>query len=149
MKPLYLLLLIIFLFPVSIFAQVDSNRTHQDSVTKEIVKKDSSRPKPVVPKIRHTIKIADTVFVVPIDSLQVKDSLRVQDSLKLLRQHIADSIQRKLEQEKRLQAQNIKDGEKKTFVGKEWLFYYLVLLLILFGLLRRVFAKYLDRKSVV
>src|ERR1044071_7973428 len=51
-------------------------------------------------------------------------------------------LQRKLEEERRLKAQNIKDGEKKIFVGKEWLFYYLVLLLILFGLLRRAFGKY-------
>jgi hypothetical protein len=36
----------------------------------------------------------------------------------------------------------LKEGDKKLFQGKEYLFYYLIFLLILFGFLRRAFAKY-------
>jgi len=141
MKQLYLLLLSICLYPITVFAQVDSNRVQQDSLRKDTLQRDSARPKPIVPRVRDTTKI-EAVQVVQVDSVRIKDSLRIQDSLKLVQQHIADSVQKKLAEEKRLQASNLKDGEKKTFIGKEWLFYYLVLLLILFGLLRRAFAKY-------
>jgi Domain of unknown function (DUF4271) len=37
-----------------------------------------------------------------------------------------------------------KEGELKNFQGKEWLFYLVVLLLILYGLLRRLFPKYFS-----
>jgi len=75
-----------------------------------------------------------------IDSLQLKDSIRVKDSLRLVQQ-AADSLQKKLT-EKQLPVQVLKEGDKKIFTGKEYLFYYLIFLLILFGLLRRAFAKY-------
>ena len=136
MKHFYLLLLVVCLYPISIFGQVDSNATQKDSLPKQTLKTDTTKPRPVIPRIKDTTRIA-------IDSSNIQvDSLRIKDSLRLTQQHITDSIQRKLEEEKRLQLQNIKDGERKTFIGKEWLFYYLVLLLILFGLLRRAFAKY-------
>ena len=142
MKQLYLLFIISCLCPIAIFSQVDSNVTQKDSLPKQILKPDTLRPKPVVPKIKDTIRVAIDSSNIQVDSLRIKDSLRIQDSLKLAQQHISDSIQRKLEEEKKIQLQNIKEGEIKTFIGKEWLFYYLVLLLILFGLLRRAFAKY-------
>jgi hypothetical protein len=141
MKQLYLLLLLICLYPVTILAQVDSNRVQQDSLQKDTARRDTTRLKPIAPRIRDTTKVEQPLFL-PVDSLRIKDSLRMQDSLRLAQQHIADSIQKKTAEEKRLQLSNLKDGEKKIFVGKEWLFYYLVLLLILFGLLRRAFAKY-------
>jgi len=121
---------------------VDSNATQKDSLPKQILKTDTTKPKPVIHKIKDTTRVVIDSSNIQVDSLRIKDSLRVQDSLKLIGQHVTDSIQRKLEEEKRLQLQNVKDGERKIFVGKEWLFYYLVLILILFGLLRRAFAKY-------
>lgn len=141
MKQLYLFLLFVFLYPVIIFAQVDTNKVVQDSLRKDTLQKDTLAPRRIVSKPRDTIRAAE-IPQVQIDSLQLKDSLRIRDSLRLAQQHIADSIQKRQAEEKRLQLSNLKDGDKKTFVGKELLFYYLVLLLILFGLLRRVFAKY-------
>jgi hypothetical protein len=132
MKHLYPLLLVFCLYPAAVFAQVDSTSEQTDSL-----RKDSLRPKP------RTIRNADStrVFkpaILPGDSLLVKDSARIKDSL-LVRQ-TADSLQKKLTEQ--LPAQILKEGDKKTFTGKEYLFYYLVFLLILFGLIRRAFAKY-------
>jgi hypothetical protein len=73
------------------------------------------------------------------DSLHFKDSLRVIDSLRSV--HVSDSLKRNLS-ERQVPAQILKEGDKKVFQGKEYLFYYLIFLLILFGLLRRAFAKY-------
>jgi hypothetical protein len=134
MKHLYPLLLFICLYPASIFAQVDSTSNQTDSL-----RKDSVKPKP------RTIRITDSTRVIRptilhIDSLQLKDSVRIKDSLQLIQQ-AADSIQKKVT-EKQLPVQILKDGEKKIFTGKEYLFYYLIILFILFGLLRRAFAKY-------
>jgi Domain of unknown function (DUF4271) len=134
MKHFYPLLLIICLYPAAIFAQVDSTNHQTDSL-----RKDSLRPKP------RTIRITDSTRVIKptilrMDSLQLKDSIRIKDSIRLVQQ-TADSLQKRLA-EKQLPAQILKEGEKKTFTGKEYLFYYLIFLLILFGLLRRAFAKY-------
>jgi hypothetical protein len=134
MKHLYSLLFFICLYPAAIFAQADSTNTQTDSL-----RKDSLRPKP------HPKKIADsstvTIKVIfQIDSLHIKDSLRVMDSLRLAQQ-ASDSLKRKLA-EKQMPVQILKEGDKKVFSGKEYLFYYLVFLFILFGLLRRAFAKY-------
>jgi len=134
MKHLYPFLLLICLYPAAIFAQVDSTNNQTDSL-----QKDSLRPKP------RTIRIKDSTRVIKpttlhIDSLQLKDSIRVKDSLRLVQQ-AADSLQKKLT-EKQLPVQVLKEGDKKIFTGKEYLFYYLIFLLILFGLLRRAFAKY-------
>lgn len=137
MKQLYLLFLLICLYPISIFSQVDTNKVLQDSLPKDTVKRDTVRSKPFVPR-RDTIR----EISIPIDSVRIKDSLRIQDSLKLVQQQINDSIQKKLIQDEKLKASNLKDGVKKSFTGKELIFYYLVFLLILFGLLRRAFAKY-------
>ena len=134
MKTFYPLLLFICLYPAAIFAQVDTTNNPPDTL-----RKDSLRPKP------RTVRITDPTRVVEpttlhIDSLQLKDSVRIKDSLQLVQQ-VADSLQKKLA-EKQLPVQILKDGEKKIFTGKEYLFYYLIILFILFGLLRRAFAKY-------
>ena len=133
MKQVYLLLLFCFLYPLIGFTQTDSNLVQQDTI-----KKDTIRPRPR-PIARDTATRIETPGVT-IDSLQIQDSIRIADSLQLIKQ-TADSIQKKLEEQKNPK-QVLKDGEKKIFIGKEWLFYYLVLLLIIFGLLRRAFAKY-------
>jgi len=132
MKHLYPLLLVFCLYPAAVFAQVDSTNEQTDSL-----RKDSLRAKP------RTIRNADTTRVIKpatvhSDSLLVKDSARIKDSL-LVRQ-TADSLRKKLTEQ--LPAQILKEGDKKIFTGKEYLFYYLIFLLILFGLIRRAFAKY-------
>ena len=134
MKHLYPLLFFICLFPADILAQTDSTGSQRDSL-----QKDSLIPRANQVRIqRPRNKIDSSIF--KIDSLRLKDSLLKQDSLRLVQQ-AAGSIQKKLAAEKS-PAQDLKEGEKKFFFGKEYLFYYLVFLLILFGLLRRVFAKY-------
>ena len=135
MKHFYPLLLLVCFCPASIFAQVDSTNSVVDSL-----RKDSVRPKPP-----RTIKIADPTKVIDstillADSLRLKDSLRIRDSLRSV-QLAADSLQKEMN-EKLLSVQSLKNGDKKIFTGKEYLFYYLIFLLILFGLLRRAFAKY-------
>jgi Domain of unknown function (DUF4271) len=134
MKHLYPLLLLICLYPAAIFAQVDSTNIQTDSL-----RKDSIRPKPRIIKITNSTKLMDSA-ILHIDSLLLKDSIRVNDSLRSVQQ-AADSLQIKLA-ENQLPIQILKEGDKKIFTGKEYLFYYLIFLLILFGLLRRAFAKY-------
>jgi len=136
MKHLYPLLFFIFFYPVALFGQVDSNAVQQDTL-----REDSIRPKPKPRIIRDSTRKIDSslLSIPPIDSVQIKDSLYINDSLRSL-QHSIDSIHSKPNETK--STQFLKEGEKKIFIGKEWLFYYLILLLILFGLLRRAFAKY-------
>jgi hypothetical protein len=134
MKQLYLFSLLFCLLPATVFCQEDSAKRQIDSL-----QKDSVRLKPITHKVKDTLQQIDTSHF-KIDSLKIQDSLRIADSLKAALQS-ADSIQRKIN-EKKISAQALKEGDKKIFVGKEWLFYYLVFLLILFGLLRRAFAKY-------
>lgn len=135
MKHLYPLLLFIFLYPVALVAQVDSNAVQQDTL-----RQDSARPKPKPRIIRDSIKRIDSLGlpILQIDSVRIKDSLRISDSLRLI-QHATDSLQKLNEARP---AEILKEGVKKVFIGKEWLFYYLTLLLIILGLLRRAFAKY-------
>ena len=134
MKHLKLLLLFICLYPASIFAQADSSNNQTDTL-----RKDSLRPKPHPNKNTGSTGVT-TKGVFQIDSLQIKDSLRVLDSLRSA-QRASDSLKRKLA-EQQVPAQILKEGDKKVFQGKEYLFYYIIFLLILFGLLRRAFAKY-------
>ena len=132
MKHLYPLLFLICLYPADILAQTDSTTAQRDSL-----KTDSLIPKFNRAKIQKPKNEIDSL-IFKTDSLQIKDSIRIQDSLHL---EAADSIQKKLNADK-LPVQDLKEGDRKIFSGKEYLFYYLVFLLIVFGLLRRVFAKY-------
>jgi hypothetical protein len=132
MKHLYPLLFFICLSPATIFAQSDSTTGQRDSLQNDSLIPRLNKVKIQKPKAKIDSSILKT------DSLNIKDSIRIQDSLRL---QVADSVQKQINPEK-LPAQNLKEGDKKIFLGKELLFYYLVFLLILFGLLRRVFAKY-------
>lgn len=134
MKHLKLILLFICLYPASIFAQTDSVTNQTDSLPK-----DSLKPKLIPKKVTDTTR-AVSKAILQIDSLHIKDSLRILDSLRLV-QETSDSLKRKSE-ESQTPVQVLKEGDKKVFHGKEYLFYYLVFLFILFGLLRRAFAKY-------
>ena len=133
MKHLKLLLLFICLYPASIFAQADSSNNQTDTL-----RKDSLRPKPHPKKNTDSTGVT-TRAIFQIDSLHIKDSLRIIDSVRLAQQ-ASDSFKRLAE--KQIPVQILKEGDKKVFTGKEYLFYYLIFLFILFGLLRRVFAKY-------
>jgi len=134
MKQLYPLLFLICFSPVAIFAQVDSTTIQRDTLQKDTF---PQRPKPRI--IRDSTRVTN-VPIFPVDNLRIKDSLRIEDSLWLVKQ-AADSIQKKLNGQNAPQ-RILKDGDKKLFSGKELLFYYLVFLFILFGLMRRAFAKY-------
>jgi len=134
MKHLNLLLLFICLYPVAIFAQADSTSNQTDSL-----RKDTLRPKPKPKRIADSTRVTTSKTIFQIDSLRLKDSLRIIDSLRSAQQ-ISDSLERIAE--KQTPAQVLKEGDKKVFSGKEYLFYYLIFLFILFGLLRRAFAKY-------
>ncbi len=134
MKHLNLLLFFICLYPAVIFAQADSINNQTDSL-----RKDSLRPKPKPKKITDSTRVT-TRAIFQIDSLHLKDSLRVIDSLRLAQQ-VSDSLERELAK-KQVPVQILREGNKKVFFGKEYLFYYLIFLFILFGLLRRAFAKY-------
>jgi Domain of unknown function (DUF4271) len=133
MKHLYPLLLFVCVYPAAIFAQADSTNKQTDSL-----RKDSLRPKPRTIRKIDSTSVTDP-GILHIDSLQLKDSIRVKDSLRSVQQ-AADSLQKKLAEQS--SPKILKDGDKKNFTGKEYLFYYLIFLLILFGLLRRAFAKY-------
>ena len=134
MKQLYPLLFFVCLYSADVFGQVDSTRSQNDSL-----QRDSLKPQLKPVSVRDSVRVINTP-VFPIDSSGIKDSLRIADSLKMIQQ-IADSLQKTIN-EKKTTEQNLREGDKKNFVGKEWLFYYLILLFILFGFLRRAFAKY-------
>ena len=87
MKHFYPLLLLIFLCPVAIYAQVDSNTLQQDTLRKDTL--------PTIPRTvpRNDIKRQMDSSIVQPDSLKVEDSVRVQDSLRLAAL-AADSIQK-------------------------------------------------------
>lgn len=134
MKHLYPLILLISLYPASIFAQDDSTNNQTGSL-----RKDSLRLRPLTIKIKDSTRVFEPA-ILRIDSLQLRDSLRIKDSLQLVQQ-AADSLQKKVA-EKQMPVQILREGDKKVFTGEEYLFYYLIFLFILFGLLRRAFAKY-------
>src|SRR5688572_23560605 len=125
MKHLYPLLFLICLYPADILAQTDSTTGQRDSL-----KTDSLIPKFNPAKIRKLKNEIDS-SIFKTDSLKIKDSLRIEDSLHSAQQ-AADSIQKKLNAGK-IPAQDLKEGDRKIFSGKEYLFYYLVFLLIVFG----------------
>lgn len=133
MKQLYPFLLLICLLPTAVFGQQDSIIRQNDSS-----QKDSLKPRLTPGRVKSPVQVIDTSLL-QLDSLKIKDSLRVVDSLRVIRDG-TDSIRRV--NETKLREQILKEGDKKSFVGKELLFYYLILLLIVFGLLRRAFAKY-------
>jgi len=132
MKQIYSLVFFCFFSTGFAVAQTDSAAAKRDSL-----QKDSLR--------RKTIStITDSLpnsaqLILQTDSLKIKDSIRVQDSIRLV-QRLTDSLQKKMQQIQTLQ--NLKDGEGRIFYGKEYLFYYLIFLFLLFGLIRRAFSKY-------
>ncbi len=126
MKHCYLILFCC-LFTAAIFAQAGSAVAKKDSIRKDNI-----------PGKLDSLRIKD--FTAMADSLSsITDSLLPNDSQRaLLSPH-------SLQEKKEIKVSAIdftKEGEKKSFTGKELLFYYLVFLFLLFGLLRRAFEKY-------
>ena len=142
MKQLYPILFFILLSPVSIFSQVDSASANPDIIPSRIEqpKPDTLKPKPRIARIADSTTSIDANGLQINDSLFITDSLRQMDSLHAL--FIADSLKIATAAAIKAQQGQLKDGEQKPFIGKESLFYYIMFLLILFGLLRRAFEKY-------
>jgi hypothetical protein len=128
MKQFYLLLFFSTFLSSALFAQEDSVEVKKDSLPKKsfIQKTDTL-------KTTNTLRVADT--------LQVKSDSLFNDSLRLVQ--ASDSLKRAAVK-KSTPAETHKEGEQKFFSGKEYLFYYLIFLLLLFGLLRLAFAKYFS-----
>ena len=118
----YFIFLLIFISIFSFFgaAQTDSSFLRTDTLRKDTVKP-VKKPDPVndsLPRIVDSTIIADSLLIIATDSvlLTTKTKAIIKDETKA--------------------------GETKIFSGKEDLFYYLIFLLLLFGLLRIAFTKY-------
>lgn len=130
MKKFYSLLFFVFFCAGIVAAQTDSAAIKKDSLLK-----DSLRQRTI---LFSTDSLEKTVSGLRAeDSLKVKDSLRTLDSIKQVHR-AADSLQ-KLQQRTE---ENLKEGKSRIFYGKEQLFYFLVFLVLLFGVIRRAFSKY-------
>jgi hypothetical protein len=126
MMRLSYLVLIFFTGNILLPAQQDSLLQRNDSMQK--------KPIPVLPDSVIRKKI-----VVQLDTiLKTGDSLTNADSVVVPLK--SDSAQKKIISV--VPVDERKKGTDKSFWGKEILFYYLLFLLLLFGLLRRAFEKY-------
>jgi hypothetical protein len=111
-------------------AQSDSAGLRKDSLPQDsLVKKPIEETKPAL------LTDAGSPGMIT-DSLFIADSLRRQDSIKNV-QLAVDSLKQVMQP-----GQNLKEGDTRILSGKEVIFYYLIFLFLLFGLLRQVFAKY-------
>ena len=120
MKNIYCLLFFYCFISSTVFAQADTVRFKPDSL-----QRDTTR------LVNDTSAAKDTLLI-PADSTLIRDSLQ-----KLAADSAAKSILVKTVTEKESHT-----GVARIFSGKEYLFYYLVFLLLLFGLLRLAFTKY-------
>lgn len=128
MKHLFLILVSCF-FSTVFFAQADSAAAKKDSILK-----DSIPGKPDLLQIKDSTAVADSLP-------SMTDSLLLNDSLQGLQ---PSGLLQNKQVKKTSETDFLKEGEKKSFSGKERLFYYLVFLFLLFGLLRRAFEKYFS-----
>lgn len=147
MKQVCLFLFFFQLIPFFLFSQDDSTIQKRDTNsirtdTNRIiqVKPDTSKPKRIIQPVPDTTNNTDTTLILN-NSLFLADSLRRVDSLRSI--FIADSL-KKMTATQQTKRDDLKDGITKNFEGKELLFYFLVLLLIIFGFLRRAFPKYFS-----
>ena len=135
MKHFYSLFLILFILPVVSNAQVDTiKKPAADTIIKDSVsiRKDSIRSK------KDTI-IKKVTKPAPPDTTIIRDTLpTIKDTLP---SRFTDSVSQKTVVDSLVKSET-KISSRKTFTGKELLFYYLVFLFLLFGLLREAFPKY-------
>jgi hypothetical protein len=116
------LLFILFLITSIAIAQTDSVSAKQDSLQNNL-----------------PVKVNDSLPVV--DSMQVmRDSTFIADSLA---KRSRDSVLAK-QKEIRIIEKVTKDGVVKIFTSKEKIFYYLIFLFLLLGLLRQAFTQYFN-----
>jgi hypothetical protein len=121
MRHFYFLLLFSLFISVAAKAQTDSVLAKPDSL-----KRDS------VQRVRDSITITDSVLIKS-NSAAITDSMWLQqDSLPPLQPAEA------------LIKTETRSGDPKFFSGKEDFFYYLIFLLLLFGFLKILFAKYFN-----
>jgi hypothetical protein len=135
MKSFYFLFFILFILTAAANAQVDTiKKPSQDTINRDSV---STRKDSISPKRDSTVK--KVVKPAIQDTIIIKDSLPIiEDSLPT---PITDSIPKKTIVDSLIKSET-KISSRKTFTGKELLFYYLVFLFLLFGLLREAFPKY-------
>jgi uncharacterized protein DUF4271 len=135
MKSFYFLFFILFILTAAANAQVDTiKKPSQDTINRDSV---STRKDSISPKRDSIVK--RVVKPVIQDTIIIKDSLPIiEDSLPT---SITDSIPKKTIVDSLIKSET-KISSRKTFTGKELLFYYLVFLFLLFGLLREAFPKY-------
>ena len=128
MKNFYFLFFIFFTLTAVANAQVDTiKKPPQDTINKDSVatRKDSIKPKKDS-VVKRVIKPA------------IPDTIIIKDSLPSV---IIDSTPQKTVVDSLIKSET-KISSRKTFTGKELLFYYLVFLFLLFGFLREAFPKY-------
>ncbi len=116
--------LVFFSFLITVYAPAQTDTTHAKP---DSLKKDS------ILLSRDSTGVKDSILAIK-DSTFVRDSSAVSATDSVIRKPAAKTAVEK----------EIKNGSLKIFVGKEYLFYYLVFLLLLFGLLRMAFAKYFN-----
>lgn len=120
MKNIFCLLFFCCFILLTAFSQADSGFLKQDSLKKDTIS-----------LVKDTSAVIDSV-------LSIMDSTRVKDSLQKV---TADSVLKSYH----VKADNeTKTGESRIFSGKEFLFYYLIFLFLLFGLMRMAFEKYFN-----
>jgi hypothetical protein len=120
--------LLFSLLSVAAWSQSDSLPGKKDTLIK-----DSLSPSDVPVLITDSLLQADTLNR-PVDSLTLDSLRQVQ---------VADSL-KKIRQQNQVTQIVKKEGVIKNFTGKEWLFYYFIFMLLMFGLLRRAFSKYFN-----
>jgi len=122
MKYIYCLLFFCYFISLTAFSQADTGYSKPDSLNKDTVS-----------KAKDTITVNDSLFI-SMDSTVLKDSI-----LKLA----ADSALKNTHVKTQAEIET-KTGESRIFSGKEYIFYYLIFLFLLFGFMRMAFEKYFN-----
>jgi hypothetical protein len=123
MKPFYFLLFFICSIPVFAAAQTDSVTVKPDSLKKKSVQ-----------SVKDSGAVKDSMLLAS-DSAATSDSMQMKGMTdSIIAKPAADTLMKR----------ETKSGAGKIFSGKEYLFYYLLFLFLLFGWFRRAFAKYFN-----
>ena len=122
MKYIFCLLIFCCFISFNAFTQVDTVFSKPDSL-----KKDSTS------LVKVPVIVNDSMLI-PFDSTFIIDSLKKSASDSVISN---SNVQPQAENE-------TKTGVSRIFSGKEYLFYYLIFLFLLFGLMRMAFEKYFN-----
>jgi hypothetical protein len=107
---------------------ISAAKAQTDSV---LIKPDSLKKDPVL-LVKDSAAVTDSVLIKS-DSAAISDSMQLQQ----------DSVPRRQSAEALIKTET-RSGDRKFFTGKEDFFYYLIFLLLLFGFLKILFAKYFN-----